>query len=128
MVLDMYEPTSRYNVTVTVTTDNGELPDLAAFAVAADEAAWRRSASIVSAHMADRIISIVTVYSPDRYAAVAVAEAVVSDALSARGPVGRAAGGPGPPPRGGLADVRRLKHVPMARPHPGLIDAAQRDW
>lgn len=82
MVLDMYEPTSRYNVTVTVTADNGELPDLAAFAVAADEAAWRRSASIVSAHMADRIISIVTVYSPDRYAAVAVAEAVVSDALT----------------------------------------------
>jgi hypothetical protein len=81
MVLGMYEPTSRYNVTVTVTADNGELPDLAAFAVAADEAAWRRSASIVSAHMADRIISIVTVYSPDRYAAVAVAEAVVSDAL-----------------------------------------------
>jgi hypothetical protein len=82
MVLGMYEPTSRYNVTVTVTIADGELPDLAAFAVAADEAAWRRSASIVSAHMADRIISIVTVYSPDRYAAVAVAEAVVSDALS----------------------------------------------
>jgi hypothetical protein len=81
MVTSMYEPTSRYNVTVTVTLDNGELPNLAAFAVAADEAAWRRSASIVSAHMADRIISIVTVYSPDRYAAVALAEAVVSDAL-----------------------------------------------
>ena len=81
MVLGMYEPTRRYNVTVTVARDDGELPDLAAFAVAADEAAWRRSASIVSAHMADRIISIVTVYSPDRYAAVAVARAVVSDAL-----------------------------------------------
>jgi hypothetical protein len=78
----MYEPSSRYNVTVTVTPENGELPDLAAFAVAADEAAWRRSAGIVSAHMSDRIISIVTVYSPDRYAAVAVARAVVSDALS----------------------------------------------
>jgi hypothetical protein len=81
MVAGMYEPTSRYNVTVTVAGDDGKLPDLAAFAVAADEAAWRRSASIVSAHMADRIISIVTVYSPDRYAAVAIAEAVVSDAL-----------------------------------------------
>ena len=78
----MYEPSSRYNVTVTVVPDNGDLPDLAAFAIAADEAAWRRSASIVSAHMDDRIISIVTVYSPDRYAAVAVAEAVVSEALS----------------------------------------------
>jgi hypothetical protein len=81
MVTGMYEPTSRYNVTVTVPLGGGQRPDLAAFAVAADEAAWRRSASIVSAHMADRIISIVTVYSPDRYAAVALAEAVVSDAL-----------------------------------------------
>jgi hypothetical protein len=78
----MYESPSRYNVTVTVPRDNGDLPDLAAFAMAADEAAWRRSASIVSAHMTDRIISIVTVYSPDRYAAVAVAHAVVADALN----------------------------------------------
>jgi hypothetical protein len=78
----MYESPSRYNVTVTVPRGDGDLPDLAAFAVAADEAAWRRSASIVSAHMTDRIISIVTVYSPDRYAAVAVARAVVADALS----------------------------------------------
>jgi hypothetical protein len=81
IVPSMYEPPSRYNVTVTVARDDGELPDPVSFAVAADEAAWRRSASIVSAHMADRIISIVTVYAPDRYAAVAVAQAVVSDAL-----------------------------------------------
>lgn len=77
----MYEPPSRYNVTVTVSGDDGQLPDLISFAVAADEAAWRRSASIVSAHTSDRIISIVTVYAPDRYAAEAVARAVVSDAL-----------------------------------------------
>jgi hypothetical protein len=77
----MYEPSSRYNVTVTVSGDDGQLPDLISFAVAADEAAWRRSASIVSAHISDRIISIVTVYAPDRYAAEAVARAVVSDAL-----------------------------------------------
>jgi hypothetical protein len=81
IVPSMYEPPSRYNVTVTVAPDDGELPDPVSFAVAADQAAWRRSASIVSAHMADRIISIVTVYAPDRYAAVAVAQAVVSDAL-----------------------------------------------
>jgi hypothetical protein len=81
IVPSMYEPPSRYNVTVTVTRDDGELPDPVTFAVAADQAAWRRSASIVSAHMADRIISIVTVYAPDRYAATAVAHAVVSDAL-----------------------------------------------
>jgi hypothetical protein len=31
--------------------------------------------------MTDRIISIVTVYAPDRYAAVAVARAVVADAV-----------------------------------------------
>jgi len=76
----MHEPPSQYNVTVTVARD-GKLPDPVAFAVAADQAAWRRSASIVSAHMTDRIISIVTVYAPDRHAAVAVANAVVSDAL-----------------------------------------------
>ena len=46
------------------------------------EAAWRRSASIISAHLADKIISVVTVTAPDRYAAVAVARAVVSDALN----------------------------------------------
>ena len=82
----MYEPPSRYNVTITVTRDDGELPDPVTFAVAADRAAWRRSASIVSAHMTDRIISIVTVYAPDRHAAVAVARAVVSDALRQQAP------------------------------------------
>ncbi|HLN67589.1 MAG TPA: hypothetical protein VK280_09970 [Streptosporangiaceae bacterium] len=34
--------------------------------------------------MTDRIISIVTVYAPDRYAAVAVARAVVADAVGAQ--------------------------------------------
>ena len=77
----MYEPPSRYNVTVTVSGDDGQLPDPVSFAVAADEAAWRRSASIVSAHIGDRIIGIVTVHAPDRHAAEAVARAVVSDAL-----------------------------------------------
>ena len=54
---DMNEPLSRYDVTVTVACDDGSRPDLAAFAVAADQAAWRRSASIISAHLADRIIA-----------------------------------------------------------------------
>jgi hypothetical protein len=90
----MYEPPSRYNVTITVSRDqDGQLPDPIAFAVAADEAAWRRSASIVSAHTDDRIISIVTVHAPDRYAAVTVARAVVSDALRHRAAsVGQSAG------------------------------------
>jgi hypothetical protein len=77
----MDEPLSRYNVTITVSRDGGQLPDPVTFAAAADQAAWRRSASIVSAHMADKIINVVTVHAPDRYAAVAVARAVVSDAL-----------------------------------------------
>ncbi len=81
-VPDMNEPLSRYNVTVTVACDGGSGPDPATFAAAADRAAWRRSASIISAHLAGRIISVVTVTAPDRYAAVTVARAVVSDALN----------------------------------------------
>jgi len=77
----MNEPLSRYDVTVTAGCEGGSLPDPAAFAAAADQAAWSRSASIISAHLADKIISVVTVTAPDQYAAVAVARAVVSDAL-----------------------------------------------
>lgn len=81
MVPGMYEPPSRYNVTITVAREDGRLFDPVSFAAAADRAAWRRSASIVSAYTADQIISVVTVHTPGRYAAVAVARAVVSDAL-----------------------------------------------
>lgn len=69
-------------LTVTVARDGGSRPDPAAFAAAADQAAWRRFASVISAHLADRIISVVTITAPGRYAAVAVAQAVVSDALN----------------------------------------------
>ena len=86
MVPGMYEPLSRYNVTVTISADDGQIPDLISFAEAADEAAWRRSASIVCAHTSDRIISIVTVHAPERYAAEAVARAVISDALKLLAP------------------------------------------
>ena len=79
-VPDMDEPLSRYDVTVTVAY-GGSHPGPAAFAAAADQAAWRRSASIISAHLAGRIISVVTVTAPGRHAVVAVARAVVSDAL-----------------------------------------------
>jgi hypothetical protein len=81
MVPSMDEPPSRYNVTITVPGDGGELPDPVTFAVAADQAAWRRAASIVSVHMADKILNVVTLRAPDRYAALAIAHAVVSDAL-----------------------------------------------
>ena len=82
-VPDMNEPLSRY--TVTVGCDGGYLPDPAAFAVAAGQAAWGRSASVVSAHLADQIMIVVTVTAPHRYAAVAVARAVVYDALKSQG-------------------------------------------
>ena len=78
----MNEPLSRYDVTVTVACDGGSRPGPATFAAAADQAAWRRSASIITAHLAGTIISVVTVTAPDRYAAVAVARAAVSDALN----------------------------------------------
>jgi len=77
----MDEPLSRYDVTVTVAY-GGSHPGPATFAAAADQAAWRRSASVISAHLAGRIISVVTVTAPGRHAAVAVARAVVSDALN----------------------------------------------
>jgi hypothetical protein len=81
MVPGMDEPPRRYNVTITVARDDGRLPDPASFAVAADRAAWRRSASIVSAYTADQIITVVTVHAPGQYAALAVARAVIADAL-----------------------------------------------
>jgi hypothetical protein len=80
-VPSMTEPPSRYDVTVTVARDDGSLPDPAVFAVAAQQAASARSASIMSAHTAEKIISIVTVQAADRPAAVAIALAVVSEAL-----------------------------------------------
>ncbi len=69
-VPDMNEPLSRYDITVTIAC-GGSGPDPATFAAAADWAAWRRSASIISAHLVGRIISVVTVTAPDRCAAVA---------------------------------------------------------
>ncbi|HEX6451577.1 MAG TPA: hypothetical protein VF060_19195 [Trebonia sp.] len=49
----MYEPPSRYNVTITVACEDGQRPDPVTFAAVASQAAWRRSASIVTAHTAD---------------------------------------------------------------------------
>jgi hypothetical protein len=80
-VPSMAEPPSRYDVTVTVARDDGSLPNPAVFAVAAEQAASARSASIMSVHTAEKVISIVTVQAPDRPAAVAIALAVVSEAL-----------------------------------------------
>ena len=81
MVSGMNEPPNRYDVTVTVAREGGHLPDPAEFAVAAEQAASSRNASVMSAHTAEQIISVVTVQTADRPAAVAVALAVVSEAL-----------------------------------------------
>jgi len=55
-----------YDLAVTVNRDSSHLPNLAEFAVAAEQAASTRSASIMSAHSAEKIISIVTVQAVDR--------------------------------------------------------------
>ena len=89
----MDEPPSRYDVTITVARKDGRLPDPVTFEAAADRAAWRRSASIITAHTADQIITVITVQAPGRYAAVAVARAVVSDALEHLPAPGQDAGG-----------------------------------
>ena len=47
----------------------------------AEQAALSRAASVVSAHTAGQIISVVTVETADRSSAVAMALAVVSEAL-----------------------------------------------
>jgi hypothetical protein len=83
-VPDMIEPPRRYDVTVTVDRDGGHPPNPAEFAAAAERAASARAASIVSAHTASQIVSIVTVLAADQPAAVAIALAVVSDALNHR--------------------------------------------
>jgi hypothetical protein len=48
-----------------VDRDAGQLPNPAEFAVAAGQAASARAASIVSAHTAGQIISVVTVQAAD---------------------------------------------------------------
>ena len=83
----MDKPPSRYEVTVRVAKDDGHSPDPATFAVAASKAASSRNASVVSAHTAAEIICVVCVAAPDRPAAIAVALAVVADALRAEDPV-----------------------------------------
>ena len=77
----MTEPPRTYDITITVDRDDGHLPNPAEFAVAAGQAASARAASIVSAHTAGQIISVITVQTSDKPAAVAVALAVVSEAL-----------------------------------------------
>jgi hypothetical protein len=83
----MNKPPSRNDVTVRVAKEDGHPPNPAAFAAAASQAASSRNVSIISAHTAEEIICVVSVTAPDRPAAVAVALAVVADALRAGDPV-----------------------------------------
>jgi hypothetical protein len=86
-VPDMDKPPSRSEVTVRVAKDDARSPDPATFAVAASKAASSRNASVASAHTAEEIICVVCVAAPDRPSAIAVALAVVADALKAEDPV-----------------------------------------
>jgi hypothetical protein len=68
---------------VTVARDGGHLPHPAEFAMADERsAAAARTVSIVTAYTAWQIISVVTVHAADQPAAVAIAPAVLSEALS----------------------------------------------
>ena len=87
MVPGMDKPPSRYEVTVRITKDDDQPADPAAFAVAVNKAASSRNASVVSAHTAGEIICVVGVHAPGQPSAVAVALAVVADALRAGDPV-----------------------------------------
>jgi hypothetical protein len=71
----------RYDVTITVDKEGGDYPNPAEFAMAAERAASARATSIMSVHTASQIVGIVTVLAVEPPAAVAVALAVVSDAL-----------------------------------------------
>jgi hypothetical protein len=78
----MHEPPHQFDVTVTVARDGGCLPGPAEFAPAVQQAASSKNASVMTAHTAEKIISIVTVQTADRSSALAVALAVVSEALT----------------------------------------------
>jgi hypothetical protein len=67
----MIEPPRRYDVTVTVDRDDSHPPNPADFAVAAERVASARAASIVTAHTASQIVSIIAVLAADQPAAVA---------------------------------------------------------
>ena len=67
------ESPSRYSVTITARRDDSDRRHPVTYQLAVVHAAASRPASIVSAHTADKIISIDTAYAPDRYAAMVVA-------------------------------------------------------
>ena len=79
----MHEPPRRHDITIRVAKQAGRHPDPAVFAAAASQAAAGRDANILSAHTAEEIICVVSVAAATGAQAVAVALAVVADALRA---------------------------------------------
>ena len=82
----MNEPPRRHDITIRVAKEAGRHADPAAFTAAASQAAANRNASILSAHTAEEIICVVTGAAVTVSQAVAVALAIVADALSAGDP------------------------------------------
>ena len=77
----MTEPPRRHDITIRVAKEASRHTDPAAFAAAASLAAAGRDASILSAHTAEEIICVVSVPAATAAHPVAVALAVVADAL-----------------------------------------------
>ncbi len=97
----------RFDVIVTITREDGSLPDPAKFAVAARHAASSRAVDgdLMFAYTAQKVItSMAGAGTPDACSAAAVALAVVSEALQAAAPPSR----PGSDPAGVIIDVLRL--------------------
>ena len=83
----MNERPRRRDITIRVAKEAGRHADPAAFAAAASQAVAGRDASILSAHTAEEIICAVSVPAATGPHAVAVALAVVADALRAGDPL-----------------------------------------
>ena len=83
----MHEPPRRHDITIRVAKQADHHTDPAAFTAAASQAAAGRDASILSAHTAEEIICVISVPAATGPQAVAVALAVVADALRAGDPL-----------------------------------------
>jgi hypothetical protein len=112
----MDELPRRHDITIRVAKEEGHHPDPAAFAVAASRAAAGRNASIVSAHTAEEIICVVSVPAAGRPDAVAIALAVVADALKGAEPA---------PAPGQLGTVPVIVRGLAERRLPELVEATR---
>jgi hypothetical protein len=86
-VPDITEPPRRHDITIRVAREAGRHTNPTVFAAAAFQAAAGRDASILSAHTAEEIICVVSVPAATGPHAVAVALAVVADALRTGDPL-----------------------------------------